>query len=88
MCCPVTKEARGPRALLPRTDLVRIICQTGDVRLWSPPPFTEDACFRLIDLPIEKIIIAGPRVDFDPANLTAETAGMPGWMLLPRRGVR
>ena len=29
---------------------------------------------RLIDFPIEKIIIARPRVDLDPANLTTETA--------------
>ena len=52
------------------------------------PPFAEVGPLRLVDLPIEKIIIAGPRVDLAPANLAAETAGMPGWMLLPCRGVR
>ena len=55
---------------------------------WSPPPFPKDGRLRLIDFPIEKIVIAGPRVDFAPANLTAETAGMLVWMLLPCRGVR
>jgi hypothetical protein len=42
----------------------------------------------LVDFPIEKIIIAGPGVDFGPANLAAETAGMLVWMLLPGRDVR
>jgi hypothetical protein len=55
---------------------------------WSRPPFPKDRRLRLIDLPVEKIIIARPRVNFDPANLAAEAAGMLGWMLLPRRGVR
>ena len=41
------------------------------------PPFSEFARLRLIDLPIEEIVIAGPGVDFDPANLAGETAGMP-----------
>jgi len=52
------------------------------------PPFAEVGPLRLVDLPIEKIIIAGPRMNFAVANLTVETAGMPGWMLLPCRGVR
>jgi hypothetical protein len=39
---------------------------------WSPPPFSKDGRLRLIDLPIEKIIIARPHVDLSPANLTAE----------------
>jgi hypothetical protein len=55
---------------------------------WSPPPFPKDGRLRLIDFPIEKIIIARPRVDLDPANLTAETARMFVGMLLPCRGVR
>ena len=42
----------------------------------------------MIDFPIEKFIIAGPRVDLGRANLTAEAAGMLVWMLLPCRGVR
>ena len=33
-------------------------------------------------------MVAGPRVNFDPANLAAETAGTPGWVLLPCRAVR
>ena len=55
---------------------------------WSPPPFSKDGRLRLIDLPIEKIIIARPRVDLGPANLTAETAGMLVGMPLPCGGVR
>ena len=54
----------------------------------SLPPFPKDGRLRLVDLPIEKIIIARPRVDLGPANLTAETARMLVWMLLPCRGVR
>jgi hypothetical protein len=54
----------------------------------SLPPFPKDGRLRLVDLPIEKIIIARPRVDFAPANFTVEAAGMPGRMLLPCRGVR
>ena len=52
------------------------------------PPLAEVGPLRLVDLPVEEIIIARPRVDFAPANLAVETAGMPGWMLLPCRGVR
>jgi hypothetical protein len=52
------------------------------------PPFPKDGRLRLIDFPIEEIIIARPRVDLGPANLTAETARMLVWMLLPCRGVR
>jgi hypothetical protein len=51
------------------------------------PPFPKDGRLRLIDFPIEEIVVARPRVDLDPANLTAETAGMLVWMLLPCRGV-
>jgi hypothetical protein len=52
------------------------------------PPLPKDGCLRLIDFPIEEIIIARPRVDFGRANLTAETARMLVWMVLPCRGVR
>ena len=55
---------------------------------WFPPPFPKDRRLRLIDFPIEKIIIAGPRVDLGPANLAAETARMLVWMPLPCRDVR
>src|SRR5690242_9534295 len=55
---------------------------------WLRPPFPKHGRFRLIDFPIEKIIVAGPSVNLDPANLTAETSRMLGWMLLPCRGVR
>jgi len=55
---------------------------------WSRPPFPKHGRVRLIDFPIEKIIIAGPRVDLGPANLAAETARMLVWMPLPCRDVR
>ena len=55
---------------------------------WSPPPFPEDERVRLINFPIEKIIIAGPCMDLGPADLTVETARMLVWMLLSCRGVR
>src|SRR5882724_486502 len=55
---------------------------------WSRPPFPKDGRVRLIDFPIEKIIIAGPRVDLGRANLAAETARMLAWMPLPCRDVR
>ena len=55
---------------------------------WSRPPFSKDRRLRLVDFPVEKIIVARPCVNFDAANLAAEAAGMLGWMLLPRRGVR
>ena len=55
--------------------------------LRSPPPFPKGGRLRLIDFPIEKSVVARPRVDLDSANLTAETAGMLVWMLLPCRGV-
>ena len=56
--------------------------------LLAPPPFPKDRRLRLIDFPIEKFIIAGPRVDLGRANLTLETAKMLIWMLLPCRSVR
>src|SRR5216684_8999521 len=43
--------------------------------------FPKDRRLRLIDLPIEKVIKAGPGVDLGPANLTVETARMLVWML-------
>ena len=56
--------------------------------VWSTPPFPKGGRPRLVDFPLEKIIIAGPRVDVGPANLAAETAGLLGEMPLPCRGVR
>jgi hypothetical protein len=53
-----------------------------------PPPFPKDGRIRLIDFPIEKIVIAGPRMDLDPANLADETAIMLVRMMFPCRGVR
>ena len=55
---------------------------------WSSPPFPKNERLRLIVFPIEEIVIAGPRVDYAPANLTAEPVRMLVWMLLPRCGVR
>jgi hypothetical protein len=55
---------------------------------WSCPPFPKDRRLRLVDLPVEEIIISRPRVNFYPANLAAEAAGMLARMLFPRRGVR
>jgi hypothetical protein len=53
----------------------------------SAPPFPKGGRTRLVDFPPEEIIIAGPRMDLGPANLTAETAGLLGEMPLPCRGV-
>jgi hypothetical protein len=55
---------------------------------WSRPPFPKHGRLRLIDFPIEKFIIARPRVDLHPANFAAETTGVLVRMLLPSRGVR
>jgi hypothetical protein len=54
----------------------------------SSPSFAKDGRFHLIDLPIEKVVIARPRVHPAPANVTAECAGMLVGMMLPCRGVR
>jgi hypothetical protein len=40
----------------------------------SRPPFSKGRCRHLINLPIEKIINSGPRMDFATANLAAEAA--------------
>jgi hypothetical protein len=53
----------------------------------SRPSFPEYGRLRLIDFPIEKVVIAGPGVNLDPTNLASKAAGMPGRMLLPGRGV-
>jgi hypothetical protein len=53
-----------------------------------PPPSPEGGRLRLIDFPIEKIIVARPRVDLAPANLTSEISGLLVCMLLSCRGVR
>jgi hypothetical protein len=60
----------------------------GFSKICIPPPFPEYGRVRLVDFPIEKIIIARPRMDFRPANLAAETARMLVWMLLLCCGVR
>jgi hypothetical protein len=52
------------------------------------PSFPEAGRLYPIDLPIKKSIIARPSVDFAPANLAAEAAGMLVWMLLLDCGVR
>jgi len=53
----------------------------------SRPPFPKGGRTRLINFPIEKIVIARPRVDFAPANLAAESARMLVRMLFPSCGV-
>jgi hypothetical protein len=54
----------------------------------SAPPFAETGRIRLVDLPIEKLVIAGPGMDLAPANLATEAAGMLVLVMFPRRGVR
>ena len=67
----------------------RILATAGHLGcLLVTPTFPEDGRVRLIDFPIEKIIIARPCMDIGPANLAAETARMLVWMLLLCRGVR
>jgi hypothetical protein len=61
--------------------------EKGNRVMRSRPSFAKDRRLRLIDLPVEKIKVAGPCVHLDPANFAAEAAGMLGWMLLPSRGV-
>ena len=57
------------------------------MRCGSTPPFSKSGRLRLIDFPIEKVIIARPRVDLARANLTPEAAGILVWMLLHRCAV-
>lgn len=52
------------------------------------PPSAKARGLRLVDFPIEKIIVAGPRVDLAPANLASEISRLLVCMLLPCRGVR
>jgi hypothetical protein len=54
--------------------------------LFVTPTFSRR--LRLIDFPIEKIIIARPRVDLAPANLTSEISRLLVCMLISCRGVR
>ena len=54
---------------------------------WSAPPFPKHGRLRVSDFPIEKLIIARPRVDLHSANLAAETTRVLVRMLLPSRGV-
>lgn len=53
-----------------------------------PPPSPKGGRLRLINFPIEKIIIARPRVDLAPANLTSEISRLLVCMLISCRGVR
>ena len=68
------------------SDLGFLVAAAASAR--GRPPFSEIGRVFFVYFPIEEIIVAGPRVDFAPANFTAETAGMPGRMLLLCRGVR
>jgi hypothetical protein len=54
----------------------------------SAPPFAKDGRIDLIDIPIEKIVIAGPCVNLAAADLAAEAAGMLVGVMLTCRGVR
>jgi hypothetical protein len=47
----------------------------------SRPPFSEFGCVSLVDLPIEEIVVAGPRVDQAAADFASEAAGTLGWLL-------
>jgi len=51
------------------------------------PPFPEDGRTRLIDFPVEKVVLARPGVDLAPANLASKAAGMFVGVMLPRRGI-
>src|ERR1700734_2355098 len=44
----------------------------------SSPPFAELGRIRLVDLPVEEIVVAGPRVDQAPADFASEAAGTLG----------
>jgi hypothetical protein len=75
-------NARPRRKPAPRSKPVRSQRRLGSLFL------PKDGRFRLVGLPIEEIINAGPSVDFASAYPAHETARMLVWMLLPRRGVR
>jgi hypothetical protein len=45
--------------------------------LRSRPSFAEDGGLWLIDFPIEEVVIAGPGMDFNPADLASEASRMP-----------
>lgn len=53
----------------------------------SRPSFPEFGRIGLVDLPIEEIVIAGPRVDQPAAHFASEAAGPPGWLLFLGRAV-
>lgn len=44
----------------------------------SRPPFPELGRVGLVDLPIEEIVVAGPRMDQTTAHFAGEAAGTPG----------
>src|SRR5271163_4663521 len=47
----------------------------------SRPPFTELGRIRLVDLPVEEIVVAGPRVNQAAADFASEAAGTLGRLL-------
>lgn len=51
------------------------------------PPLAEHRRTRLVDLPVEEVVLARPRVDLAPAHLATEGAGMLVGVMLPRRGI-
>jgi hypothetical protein len=53
----------------------------------SRPSFPELGCIGLVDLPIEEIVVAGPRVDEAAAHFASEAAGTPGWLFFLGRAV-
>jgi hypothetical protein len=52
-----------------------------------PPPFPEDGGIHLIDFPVEKVVMARPRVDLAAAHFASEVAGMLVGVMLPRRRI-
>lgn len=54
----------------------------------SAPPFAKGGRIHFTDFPIKKVVIARPRVDLAPANLTTETARVLELVMLPCGDVR
>jgi hypothetical protein len=69
---PALCSRRAPRSQHPR----------------SAPSFAKAGRIHFIDFPIEKLVVAGPRMNLASANLTAETTRMLVWVVLPYGGVR
>src|SRR5271169_1064651 len=68
--------------------LVRPTALSVASRYSLSPPSPKGGRLRLIDFPIEKIIIASPGVDLASANLTSEVSRLLVCMLFSGRGVR